>query len=255
MAVPNTLADTCGREVTVFHFVGGATLVEAFYAAYADMKHKKPDTLQRFFQVKATLNGGLTDVTLLDEWTPPDVLDHFISAGTASHGVGAKSSFMERYLKTPIIEEKWHQKRKQQADERRLKKKRRESTSEGEEAPDSHADCQSQKPVWLPNSVLKFIRTNFDEAFVAALNFQKMTVARGLWEEYADMMRKDFRSTELQMRITVVDHDSSTFMDKLEQQCGELGALRDFAARCADSGWVHVARANFPTSANSTTCS
>ena len=33
---------------------------------------------------------------------------------------------MERYLKTTIIEEKWHQKRKQEAEERRLHKKRRE---------------------------------------------------------------------------------------------------------------------------------
>ena len=149
VAVPNTLADICGREVTVFHFVGGATLVEAFYAAHADfqedMKQKRPDTLQRHIQVSATLNGGLTDVTLLDERTPPNVLDHFISASNALHGVGAKSSFMERHLKTTIIEEKWHQKRKQEAEERRLQKKRRESTSEGEEAPDSHADCQSQR--------------------------------------------------------------------------------------------------------------
>ena len=34
-------------------------------------------------------------------------------------------------LKTPIIEEKWHQKRKQEGEERRLQKKRRESTSKG----------------------------------------------------------------------------------------------------------------------------
>ena len=110
----------CGREVAVFHFVGGATLVEAFYAAYADfqedMKQKRPDTLQRYNQVLATLNGGLTDVTLLDD-------------GNTLHGVDAKSSFMERYLKTPIIEEKWYQKRKQEADERRVQKKSRESTS------------------------------------------------------------------------------------------------------------------------------
>ena len=135
VAVPDTLADICGREVTVFHFVGGATLVEAFYAADADfqedMKQKRPDTLQRYNQVSATLNGGLTDVTLLDERTPPDVLDHFISVGNALRGVGAKSSFMERYLKTSIIEEKWQQKRKQEAEERRLQKKRRESTFEG----------------------------------------------------------------------------------------------------------------------------
>ena len=117
--------------MTVFHFVGGATLVEAFADFQEDTKQKRPHTLQRYSQVLATLNGGLTDVTLLDERTPPDVLDHFISAGKALHGVGAKCSFMERYLKTPIIEEKWHQKRKQEAEERRLQKKRRESTSEG----------------------------------------------------------------------------------------------------------------------------
>ena len=80
VAVPNTLAEICGREVTVFHFVGGATLVEALYAAFADfqedMKQKRPDTLQRYNQVLATLNGGLMDVTLLDERTSPDVLDH-----------------------------------------------------------------------------------------------------------------------------------------------------------------------------------
>ena len=114
---------------------------------------------------------------------------------------------MERYLKTPIVEEKWHQKRKQEAVERRLQKKRRESTSEGEEAPDSHADCQSQRSQsGCQTAYLEFIRTNFDEAFVkfdsflAALNFHKMMVARGLWEKYAGMMRKDFRSTELRMQ-------------------------------------------------------
>ena len=132
-----------------------------------------------------TLNGGLTDVTWLDERTPPDVLDHFISVSDALHGVGAKSSFMERYLKTPNIEEKWHQKRKQEAEERRLQKKRRESTSQGEEAPDSHADCQCQRSQsGYQTAYLEFIRTNFDEAFVkfgaflAALNFHKMMVAR-----------------------------------------------------------------------------
>ena len=80
MAVPNTLTDICGREVTVFHFVGGATLVDSFYAAFAyfqeDMKQKRPDTLQRYNQVWATSNGGLMDVTLLDERTSPNVLDH-----------------------------------------------------------------------------------------------------------------------------------------------------------------------------------
>ena len=95
VAMSNTLADFCGREVTVFHFVGGATLVEAFYA-YADfqedMKQKKPGTLQRHNQVFPTLNGDLMDVTLLDERTPPDVLDHFISVDNALQGVGAKSS-------------------------------------------------------------------------------------------------------------------------------------------------------------------
>ena len=232
-AVPNTLADICGREVAIFHFVGGATLVEAFYAAYADfqedMKLKRPDTLQHYNQVLATLNGGLTDVTLLDERTPPDVLDQFISAGNALRDVGAKSPFMERYLKTPIIEEKWHQKRKQEAEERRLQKKRRESTSKKEEAPDSHAHCQSQRSQsGYQTAYLEFIRTNFDEAFVkfdaflAALNFHKMMVTRGLWEKYADMMRKDFRSTELQMQSTVVYHANKTIMDKLEQHCGEL---------------------------------
>ena len=64
VAVSNTFADSYGREVTVFRFVGGATLVEAFYAAYADfqedMEQKKPDTLERYNQVFATLNGGLT---------------------------------------------------------------------------------------------------------------------------------------------------------------------------------------------------
>ena len=155
------------------------------------MRQKKPGTLERYNQVLATLNGGLTDVTLLDERTPPDVLDHFISAGNALHGVGAKSSFMERYLKTPIIEEKWHQKRKQEAEERRLQKKRRESTSEGEEAPESQADSQSQRS----QSAGEFIRTNFDEAFfkydafLAALNCHKMMVAHGLWDA---VTRKDY---------------------------------------------------------------
>ena len=36
------------------------------------------------------------------------------------------------------------------------------------------------------------------------------------------MMRKDFRSTELQMQSTVVFHTNKTKMDKLEQHCGEL---------------------------------
>ena len=47
-------------------------------------------------------------------------------------------------------------------------------------------------------------------------------VARGLWEKYADMIRKDFRSSELQMQSTVVYHANKTIMDKLEQHCGEL---------------------------------
>ena len=55
VAVPNTLADICGREVTIFRFVGGATLVEAFYASYADfqqdMRQKKSDTLERYNHV------------------------------------------------------------------------------------------------------------------------------------------------------------------------------------------------------------
>ena len=46
---------------------------------------------------------------------------------------------------TPIIEVKWHQKRKQEAEERRLQKKRREWTSEEEEAPDSQTDGQSHR--------------------------------------------------------------------------------------------------------------
>ena len=115
------------------------------------------------------------------------------------HGVGAKSSSMERFLKTTIIEETWHQKRKQEAEERRLQKKRRESTSEGEEAPDNHADCQSQRSQsGYQTAYLEFIRTNFDEAFVkfdaffAALNLHKMMEARGLWEKYAHMMVQGF---------------------------------------------------------------
>ena len=38
VAVPNTVAHICGREVTVSCFVGGATLVEAFHAACADFR-------------------------------------------------------------------------------------------------------------------------------------------------------------------------------------------------------------------------
>ena len=105
VAVPNTLADICWRDVTVIRFVGGATLVEALIAAYVDfqedMRQKKPNTNKRYNQVSATLNDALTDVTLLDERTPPDVLDHFISASNALRRVGAKSSFMDRFLKAP----------------------------------------------------------------------------------------------------------------------------------------------------------
>ena len=61
VAVPNTLADICGREVTVFRFVGGATLVEALYATYADfqedLKQKKPDTLERCIASSAVVDG------------------------------------------------------------------------------------------------------------------------------------------------------------------------------------------------------
>ena len=167
MAVPNTLAEICGREVTVFHFVGGATLVEALCAAFAefqeDMKQKRPDTLQRYNQVLATLNGGLMDVTLLDERTSPDVLDHL--------------------PEDPIIEETWHQKRKQEGEERRLQKKRRESTSKGEEAPDSHADCQSQRSQsGYQTAYMEFIRTNFVEAFV---NFNRCTELPPSWWQHA----------------------------------------------------------------------
>ena len=160
----------------------------------------------------ATMNGGLTDVTLLDGRTPPDVLDHFIAAGNALRGVGEEH--FHGYLKTSIIEEKWHQKRKQEAEERRLQKKRRESTSEGREGPGSQADRVGE-------ASLAIIRTNFDEAFLkfdaflAALTFHKMMEARGLWEKYADVMRKAFRSTELQVQSTVVlprqqDHRGET---------------------------------------------
>ena len=135
------------------------------------MTQKSPDTLERYIQVFATVNGGLMDVTLLNERTLPDV------PGNVLHGVGAKSSVMERYWKTAIIEEKWLQKRKQEPDERRLQKKRRELTSEEGKAPDFQS---------LPNSI-----TNFDEALLklevllVALNFDKLMVARGL-EKCAD---------------------------------------------------------------------
>ena len=134
------------------------------------MTQKSPDTLERYIQVFATVNGGLTDVTLLNQRTLPDV------PGNALHGVGAKSSVMERYWKTAIIEEKWLQKRKQEPDERRLQKKRRELTSEKGKAPDFQI---------LPNSI-----TNFDEELLklevlVALNFDKLMVARG-WEKCAD---------------------------------------------------------------------
>ena len=79
---------------------------------------KSPDTLERYIQMFATVNGGLTDVTLLYERTLADV------PGNALHGVGAKSSVMERYWKTANIEEKWLQKRKQEPDVSRLQKKR-----------------------------------------------------------------------------------------------------------------------------------
>ena len=61
------------------------------------MKQKRPDTFQRYNQVLATLNGGLMDVTS-----------------------GLRPTSSTTYLKTPIIEEKWHQKRKQEGEERRV---------------------------------------------------------------------------------------------------------------------------------------
>ena len=234
VAVPNTLADVCGREVTVFHFVGGATLVEASYAHLRRLPRRHeteeardaPALQPGVSHVEWRLDG--CDIVKRADPLTPDVFDHFIWAGNALHGVGARRSFMERYLKTTIIEEKWHQKRKQEAEERSLQKKGPESTSEEEEAPDSHAVCQSQRSQSGYDTAYLEFRTNFDEAFVkfdaflAALNIHKMMVARGLWEKYADMMRKDFRSTELQMQSTVVHHANKIFMDKLEQHSGEL---------------------------------
>ena len=147
------------------------------------MKQKRADTLQRYNQVLATLNGGLTDVTLLDERTPPDVLDHFISAGNALHGVGAKSSFMEHDLKTAIIEERNASRR-----QRSTACKRRDASRRPRGKMRLTVTLIVRVRVWLPNSVLeKLIRTNFDEvfekfdAFLAALIFHKMMVARGLW--------------------------------------------------------------------------
>ena len=86
------------------------------------------------------------------------------------------------------------------------------------------------------------------DAFFAALNFHKMMVARGLCEKYTDMMRKDFRSAELQMQSTVGYHANKTVMDKLEQHCGELpddqfawvlfAALRLSVPTLDESSWL-----------------
>ena len=62
-------------------------------------------------------------------------------------------------------------------------------------------------------------------------------------------MRKDFRSTELQMQSTGVFHTNKTIMNKLEQHCGELSGdqsswlVATLRLNCANSGWVPVARA------------
>ena len=158
------------------------------------------------------------DVTLLNERTLPDV------PGNVLHGVGAKSSVMERYWKTAIIEEKWLQKRKQEPDERRLQKKRRELTSEEGKAPDFQS---------LPNSI-----TNFDEALLklevllVALNFDKLMVARGL-EKCADNDAQGFS-----------EHRSVD-----AKHCGELPGdqcswlVATLRLNCVNSGWVPVARA------------
>ena len=41
-------------------------------------------------QVAATSKGGMIDVAILDERTPPDVLDYFIEQGNKMHGIGGK---------------------------------------------------------------------------------------------------------------------------------------------------------------------
>ena len=85
VTVPNTLADICGREVTVFHFRRRSHPGRGLLRR--QRMQQRLDTLQRC---------KVFDVTR-DERTPLDVLDH-ISAGNALHGLDAKSSFMERYL-------------------------------------------------------------------------------------------------------------------------------------------------------------
>lgn len=82
--MPSITKNSNGEDTTVYKFLGGASLVEAFYLAYA----AEPDNPQ----VRATLKGGMVDVAILDDRTPPDVLEHFVLVGNSMHGIGPGSS-------------------------------------------------------------------------------------------------------------------------------------------------------------------
>ena len=46
-------------------------------------------------QVKATLAGGMVDVTVLDDRTPPDILEHFVGVDNSMHGIGVHFSWCQ----------------------------------------------------------------------------------------------------------------------------------------------------------------
>ena len=263
VAVPNPIADLSGREVMVFRFVGGTTLVEDFYAAYADvqehMRQKKPDTTELQPSV-SHLEWRLDGCDIVGRADPTHRPRPRYRGGQRFARCWREELLHGALPEDPIIEEKSHKKRQQEAEERRSEKQRRESTSAGAEALDSQADCQSQRSQSGYQKAHQFIRTNFDEAIVKFDAFLRMMLARGLRDRYADLMCKDVRSTELQMQSTVVYLANKTNMDTLQQHCRELPddqfawvlfatlrpavPIRDGSPRCA----------NCRTSANSISC-
>jgi hypothetical protein len=210
--------------------------VEAFYIALEEAP--------RNVQVLATLDGGMTDVTILDERSPPDVLADFIGNGNWLHGVGGKSSFMESYILCPAIEEKWGEKRKKEAEERRdAKRARTAGDQKGEDVePEANDEATStlaagkRTQAGYQTSYFEFISLHFPRSFkrfdsyLSASSFWKKMSDLDLTKEYTDYIREHFKSSEQSLEHSVVFHANKTIFNLLEQHCGYLDRahFRDF---------------------------
>lgn len=97
------------NDEDISFFVAGATLVEAAYDAMESPGVKGAN-------LEFTKNTGMPNVSIVDNRTPPDVLDELVDALNDLNGIAGATSFVELYDKIPDIEAKWKDKR---ADDRR----------------------------------------------------------------------------------------------------------------------------------------